>query len=115
MALRLKEVIPTTTTRYVGIPMIGRTYIDVQWRDAVSAAAITLETTGANSDVAPTDVAGSAWQWKTEAGVTITGPAATAAGSTKVHVTSLGPCRARIKIVTTAVSDFEIYSESVAL
>lgn len=113
MGLRFKGQIPIST-KYVAIPMStgGRLFIDVQWKDATSSATITLETTGSAVEDAPIDTAGPAWVWKTEAGVTITGPAAAAAGSTKVHATGLCCRRARLKIVAAAASDLEIYSDS---
>ena len=113
MGLRFKGQIPIST-RYVAIPMSmgGRLFIDVQWKDAVSSATITLETTGSAVEDAPIDAAGPAWVWKTEAGVTIAGPAGTAAGSTKVHVATLCCRRARLKIVAAAASNMEIYSDS---
>ena len=114
MGQRFKGQIANAQTVYVPIPVTpgGRLYIDVQWTDATSNATITLETTGSSNDDAPVNVAGSAWQWKTEAGITITGPNATAAGSFKVHTTALCCRRARLKIVTAAICNFEIYSES---
>jgi len=113
MGLRFKGQIPIST-KYVAIPVStgGRLFIDVQWKDAVSSATITLETTGSAVEDAPIDDAGAAWVWKTEAGVTIAGPAGTAAGSTKVNVTNLCCRRARLKIVVAAASDMEIYSDS---
>lgn len=114
MGQRFKGQLVHPTTLYVPIPMSmgGRLFIDVQWKDAVSSAAVTLETTGSEAADAPVGAAGAAWQWKTEAGVAITGPAAAAAGSTKVHTAALACRRARLKIVTAANCDLEIYSES---
>lgn len=102
------------TTKYIAVPVApgGRLFLDIQWKDATSSAAITLETTGTDAADAAVDVAGAAYQWKTESGVAITGPAGAAAGSTKVHVSNLVCRRARLKIVTAAACDFEIYSES---
>lgn len=113
MAQRFKGTLANGATLYVPIPMErgGRLFIDVQWKDAVSSAAITLETTGSDAADAPVNVAGAAWQWKPEAGVAITGPAAAAASSTKVHTTALCCRRARLKIVAAANCDFEIYSD----
>jgi hypothetical protein len=110
-----KGTIPTATTKYIAVPVdpvTGRLFLDVQWKDAISSATITLETTGSSQADADVNAAGAAWQWKTEAGITITGPAAAAAGSTKVHTTALCCRRARLKIVTAAACDFEIYGES---
>lgn len=110
-----KGTIPTATTRYFALPIdpvTGQLFLDVQWKDATSAAAITLETTGSSQADADVAAAGQAWQWKTEAGVTITGPAGSAAGSTKVHISSIFARRARLKIVTSAACDFEIYYDT---
>lgn len=110
---RFKGAVANGATRYVPIPIppSGRTTIDIAWKDAVSAAAITLETTLFNNEDAPVDAAGPAYGFKPEAAVAITGPAAAAIGSSKVHVSNLGDgVRARLKIVATANCDFEIYS-----
>ena len=108
-----RGVIPTATTQFVGVPMGPQSsllYLDIQWRDAVSAATITLQSTGTDAVDAPYDVAGPAWVWKDEAAVPIAGPTAVAAASTKIHASNLGAARFRLKIVTTAQCDFEIYS-----
>ena len=100
-------------TLYVGIPfgpINWLVFVDVQWRDAVSSATITLETTASNSEDAPVDVPGQAWQWKTDATVTIAGPTAIAAGSTKVTISNAAAPRGRLKIVAAANCDFEIYA-----
>jgi hypothetical protein len=100
------------TTKYIGVPIgpRGLAYLDIAWNDAVSSAAITLETC-----VNPTPdvlVAGTAQQWKTDAGTAITGPNASAIGSSKVQLKDYGPCRARLKIVTAANCDFEIWEDN---
>lgn len=105
-----KGTVAAAATQYVGIPVGPRMFIDIAWLDAISSATITLETTGFDAQDAPVDAAGAAWEWKTEADVTITGPAASAAGSAKVHITGIGPCRARLKIVAAANCSFEIYA-----
>jgi hypothetical protein len=86
--------------------------IDIAWRDATSIATITLETTLFDAYDAPVDAAGAAYEWKNESSVTIAGPAAAAAGSTKVHVSNLSAPRTRLKIVAAADCDFEIYSHT---
>ncbi len=119
--LLFKGTLPTTVTEYVNVPIgpNGRLFLDVQWKDATSSATITIETTGSPAqpegtlvDGVPYTTAGQAWQWKNESGITITGPAASAAGSTKVHVSNLFTKRARLKIVTAAACIFEIHSET---
>lgn len=99
-------------TLYVGIPfgpINWLVFIDIQWRDAISSATITLETTASNSEEAPVDVPGQAWQWKADPAV-ITGPSAVGAGSTKVTISNAGAPRGRLKIVAAANCDFEIYA-----
>ncbi|MBA2540467.1 MAG: hypothetical protein H0V17_12575 [Deltaproteobacteria bacterium] len=103
--------IANATTAYVGVPVAssGRVYLDIEWKDATSAATITLETTGQDSDSAPVAVTGAANVWKADPAV-IAGPTAVGAGSTKVQTSNINGRRARLKIVTTAISDLEIYS-----
>ena len=80
--LRFRGTVAAASTLYVPIPipMTGRITIDLAWKDATSSAAVTFETTMFDSVEAPVEVAGDAWEWKAEAGVPITGPAAAAAG-----------------------------------
>lgn len=82
--------------------------LHIGWRDATSAATITLELTSLPSSDAPTDEAGDAWEW-IDSGETITGPTGAAAGGTLVHIDNCRARRARLKIVTTANCDFVIY------
>jgi hypothetical protein len=96
-------------TYFVGLTLEERTMLDVQWKDAISNAAITLETTGAPEREAPLAVAGDASLWKAEATV-ITGPNGTAINSSKTHITTLAPCRARLRIVAAAACDLAIYA-----
>jgi len=98
--------IPTGTTVYVPIPVkAGCIGAFIGWPDAVSSATITLELTS-NMTVSPV-VAGTAAQWK-DSGVSITGPAASAAGSSLVNVENVRQRRARIKIVTAAATTLDI-------
>jgi len=115
-SLLFQGVIANATTKYIGVPLgsSGRFSLDIQWKDATSSATITLESTQSPHTIAPVEEAGDAWEWKTETGVSITGPAASAAGSTKLHVSNMGPCRLRLKIVTAAQSTFEIYGSTTA-
>jgi hypothetical protein len=101
--------IPTTTTVYVGLPVhAGCVGAYIAWLDATAAATITLELTSFGADLAPVDAAGAAWEWK-DSGQTFTGPAASAAGSLMINLENVRQLRARLKIVTTAVSPIEIY------
>ena len=96
-------------TQYVAVPIhhdaVG---LHIGWRDATSAATVTLELTSKPSSEAATDAAGDAWDW-VDSGETITGPAATAAGAVLVHLDNVRQRRARLKIVTTADSDVFVY------
>lgn len=105
-----KGTIPISTTKYVGLPIHddGNVGAQIAWKDATSSATITLELSCFSSDEAPNDEAGSAWEWK-DSGVTVTGPAGSAAGSSLVNVENVRQLRARLKIVTAAACDLEIY------
>lgn len=97
--------VPTSTTFYVPVPVRdGCLGVDIGWKDAVSSATITLELTSFDASFT---TAGAAWEWK-DSGVSITGPAASAAGGAQVHVENVRQRRARLKIVTAAVSNFDI-------
>lgn len=101
--------IATTTTTYVGVPVIkGMVGVYVAWRDATSNATITLELTSMPPEEAPTATAGT-YQWK-DSGLSFTGPAASAAGSLMINVENIRQSRGRLKIVTTANSNFIIYN-----
>lgn len=103
-----KGTVANAATQYVPL-MIKRGCIGCQiaWLDATSAATITLELTDYDSIDAPLTEAGSAWEWK-DSGVSITGPAGAAAGSSLVNVENVRQKRARLKIVATANCSFEI-------
>lgn len=100
--------IATSTTKYIGVPVHDGTIgLHIGWKDATSNATITLELTSLDPLVAPVDEAGSAWEWL-DSGETITGPSASAAGGTSVHLENVRQRRARLKIVTSAACDFVI-------
>lgn len=93
-------------TQYIPIPVRkGTIGAQIGWLDAVSSATITLELSSF-AEVSST-VAGTAWQWS-DSGLTITGPAASAAGSVRIDVENCRQPLARIKIVTAAISNFDI-------
>lgn len=99
--------IATSTTLYVPVPIRdGAIGVQIGWPDAVSSATITLEL---GSTPAASTVAGTANQWTTESGVSITGPAASAAGSVTVNVENVRQKQARLKIVTAAVTFLDIW------
>lgn len=78
----------------------------IAWLDATSAATITLELTSyGRADVAYD--AAAAHYWK-DSGVSITGPAASAAGSALLNVENVRQSRARLKIVTSADSVIQV-------
>lgn len=106
----LKGAQLTTTTQYVGVPIHnGCIGVHLGWLDATSAATITLELSSWNADDAPVATAGTtALQWR-DSGETITGPAASAAGSSLINIMNVQQKRARLKLVTTANSLWEIY------
>ena len=96
-----------TTTTYVPLVVFKRALgATIGWKDATSAATITLEFT--DTSAAPSKTAGDAWEWG-DSGETITGPVGSAAGVTLLEVENLNHRRARLKIVTTAESIFEIW------
>lgn len=98
----------TGTTVYYPAPIHeGVIGIQFAWTDATSNATVTLELSNFDAIEAPYNVAGAAYEWR-DSGLTITGPAASAAGSTLILVENVRALRARIKVVTTANSDFVI-------
>jgi len=105
----LKGTLTHPVTQYVAVPIHdGVVGLHIGWLDATSSATITLELSSFPAYDAPYDSAGSAWEWK-DSGETITGPAASAAGATLVHLENVRAMRGRLKIVTAATSVFEIY------
>lgn len=100
------DKIPTSTTLYVEVPVrSGAVGAFIGWPDATSSATITLELTS-DPKVSYADTAANAWK---DSGVTITGPAASAAGAAAVNVENVRQRRARIKIVTAAVTTLRIW------
>lgn len=104
-----KGTLANANTLFVGVPIhddaIG---VQIAWKDATSAATITLELSSWSSEDAPVGTAGTAMTWK-DSGVAITGPTAANANSSLVNVENVRQKRARLKIVATANCDFEIY------
>src|SRR5690606_6576767 len=92
-----KSTLANGSTVYV--PLVvrdGRVGCHIAWKDATSAATITLEASSFDQVDAPVLTAGSAWLWKDTA-VTIVGPSGAAAGAAIVNVTGLYQRRARLK------------------
>lgn len=106
-----KGTVANGATVYIGVPITadGAIGLHIGWKDATSSATITLELSSFDAMDAPTSEAGSAWEWK-NSGETITGPAASAAGCTLVHLENVRQRRARLKIVAAAACDLEIHS-----
>jgi hypothetical protein len=103
-----KGPIATTTTKYIGVPIHdGALGLYIAWLDGTSAATLTLELSSFGAVDAPVETAGT-YQW-VDSGETITGPAASAAGAAMVNLMNVRQARARLKIVTTANSVFEVY------
>ncbi len=100
--------IPTSTTVYIPLTVTsaGTVGCHVGWKDATTSATITVELTSIPGTSAT--AAGAAWEWK-DSGATFTGPAASAAGGLSVNIENVRQSRARLKIVTAAVSQFAIY------
>lgn len=93
-------------TKYVPVPIRnGALGAQIGWLTAAASATITLELSSF-PDISPY-VAGTAYQW-TDSGVAITGPSATAIGSTTVNVENVRQKQARLKIVGAATSPLEI-------
>jgi hypothetical protein len=93
-------------TKYVPVPIRdGKLGAHIGWKDATSSATITLEL--GSFPGASVDNAGRAWEWK-DSGVSITGPAASAASSTIVNVENVRQRMARLKLVGAALSTFDI-------
>lgn len=97
--------IPSGETVYVEVPIRnGCLGAFIAWKDAVSSATITLELT---SIIGAAHSAPASWYWK-DSGVSITGPGATALGSSLVNVENVRQRRARLKIVAAAACEFFI-------
>ncbi len=102
-----KGAVANGATQYVALPISGGTIgAQISWLDATSSATITVETT--NFDAIDALLTASAsYKWK-DSGLTITGPAASAAGSTTLNIENVRQKRARLKIVAAADCSFEI-------
>jgi hypothetical protein len=96
------------STVYVELPVEdGAVGAHIAWLDATSAATITLELTCYGQLEAPASEAGSAWEWE-DSGLTISGPAAAAAGATSLNVENVRQRRARLKMVLSATSKIQV-------
>lgn len=101
-----KGPVANSETLYVEVPIRnGALGCHIGWLDATSSATITLELSSFPGAKATS--AGTAWEWKDSA-VSITGPAASAAGSTIVNVENVRQKKARLKIVGAAACLFDI-------
>ena len=104
--------IATSTTKYIGVPIhrsgAGKVLgVSIGWLDGTTAATITLELGNEDDVAAPVEEAGDAWEW-TDSGETVTGPTGSAAGSAQIFLMNVQALRARLKIVTSATSEFVI-------
>lgn len=100
-------------TKYIGLPIDrgpngGSVGVHIGWKDTVSSATITFETTSFPFEDAPTEVAGAAYLWL-DSGEVITGPGGTAIGCSQMNVENVRQRRGRLKIVAAADCDFEIH------
>lgn len=108
--------IASGVTLYVEVPV--RNGVDggrflgcqVAWLDATSSATITLELTSYRHAGAQ-DTSATMW---IDSGLTFTGPAATAAGGLLINVENVRQLRARLKIVTAAITTLDIRDGTVA-
>ncbi len=87
------------------------TSVFIRWFDATSNAAIVLQTT--NLPVGESAYnSTSTTEWATETTV-ITGPVATAAGCTMVHLSNNAARRNRLKVTVTATTELEIIANGI--
>lgn len=101
--------IANAATQYIGVPVIkGMVGCHIAWIDATSSATITLELSSFPEEEAPVATAGT-YQWK-DSGVSITGPAGSAAGAAVVNVENVRQSRARLKVVGAATTKLIIYN-----
>lgn len=106
---RADGTIANGATQYISVPVIkGMIGCHIAWVDATSSATITLELSSFPIEEATTTTAGT-YQWK-DSGVSITGPAASAAGSALVNVENVRQSRARLKVVGAAVTSLIVYN-----
>lgn len=101
--------IAAAATQYIPVPVIrGAIGCQIAWVDATSSATITLELSSFPVEEAANDAAaGYVWE---DSGVTITGPAASAAGSSVVNVENVRQSRARLKVVGAATTSLIVYN-----
>lgn len=76
----------------------------IHWPDATSSAAILLEMTSGRAALG--DLQAKSWK---DTGVSITGPAASAAGCSLVNVENSRQKRARFRITAAAVTNIEVW------
>lgn len=98
-----ETLITSGATQYIEIPVSCAlvTAVHIRWRDATSSATITLESSNEDPDrVSGTST--TAGDWIAESSVTITGPSASAAGGSMLHLANFGSERARLKVVAAA-------------
>jgi hypothetical protein len=106
---KVDGTIAAAATVYVNVPVVkGMIGLQISWIDAISSAAITLELSSFPVEEATRDqAAGYVWG---PSGVTITGPAASAAGTALVNVENVRQSRARLKIVGAATTSLIVYN-----
>lgn len=106
LGILFRGLVPTSTTFYIEVPVRdGKLGAHIGWTDGTSSATITLELT---SHIGAGIADPTAWTWK-DSGVSITGPAGSAAGASLVNVENVRQRRARLKVVTAAVSNLIIF------
>jgi hypothetical protein len=106
MSPLFKGQLSASTVTYIEIPVrCGCVGAQVAWPDATSAATIGLEFSS-NPGAGASSTKADDW---TDSGVTITGPAATGAGSVMLNVDNIRQKRARIKVTTTAVTNLTVW------
>ncbi len=99
----LDSALAHPATLYVPVPIEkGCVGVQLAWSDATTSGTFTIEFTNLGPNDAAYDAAAS-YKWK-DSGLTITSPAASAAGSTLVFLENCRAKRARIKYVTAANS-----------
>lgn len=105
--LLFRGIVANAETKYIRVPIRNGTLgAHIGWKNATASATITLELSSIPG--LGIDDTGAAWMWKDSA-LTITGPAASAAGATSLHVENVRATDARLKIVGAAASPFEIW------
>lgn len=93
-------------TEYFEVPIRDGTIgLHVGWFDATSSATITIELTSVPGVAVNSTTA---WHWK-DSGVSITGPAGSAIGAASINIENVRQIRARIKIVTAAITQLGIW------